>query len=157
ADGEVVALGEIEQGDGQYSACGWWLRRNGTTFVCAPKLPGPSRYHAAKGVLIESWDAALPSRGEPFGVAARTGRLLQIADGRWQELDSFRCLGRPFDDALNEAGSSGLATWQRETTRRLIATARIAKANLESDAAISRLEQALAVDGCNPEAWRLLG
>ena len=66
-------------------------------------------------------------------------------------------MGRPLSEALGEAGARTLAVWQQDTVQQLTRAASRASEGLETDVAIARLEDALAVDGCAPETWRLLG
>jgi cytochrome c-type biogenesis protein CcmH/NrfG len=82
---------------------------------------------------------------------------LRILGGRWREADHFRCLGGPVERAMVEAGTSGVGTWQQTATAQLTLAARRASDALETDRAIELLGDALAIDGCNTGAWRLLG
>jgi hypothetical protein len=137
--------------------CGWWLRRRGTTFVCAPMLSPQSRFSAADGELVESWDADLPGGRAPQGGSLSTGRILRLTDGRWREVDYFRCLAAKPADAMRQAGSNGIGLWQREMVQRWTAAARHAKDGLDTDTARAQLHEALRVDACDAEAYRLLG
>ncbi|MEW6267768.1 MAG: hypothetical protein AB1689_00555 [Thermodesulfobacteriota bacterium] len=155
----VVLAELLAGGDGEptpFGFCGWSLGGR-PEFQCAPRLGRSSRYEARHGQLVESW--AVDSAGTRVDGKAGTtsGRILLFSDGRWVETDSFRCLGRPLPEAFAEAGGQGVATWQRETVRRLTQAATRASDALQTDVAIARLRDALAVDGCAPEVWRILG
>ena len=154
--GEPLLLAEIE-GRGRTLACGWWFERSRSRFVCAPSIGGPSRYHLVERDLFELWDAELPGDGGVPRVSGTSGRSLHLVGGRWREDDPFRCLGWPLEDALREAGAQGIANWQsRGVQQRVAAAARAADA-LETGPARTLLRDAVAIDGCDPVTWRLLG
>lgn len=140
-----------------FGACGWWLRRRKAAFLCAPRLTPDSRYDVHQGQLVESWSVDSVGSQLPAKAGKQSGRKLRFVDGRWQETDSFRCLGRPVTEALKEAGRQPLETWQRDGVRRLTQSATRASEQLETDVAIARLQDALAIDGCAGDTWRLLG
>ena len=77
--------------------------------------------------------------------------------GRWAEVDSFRCLGRPLPDALEEAGRHGVRRWQRDTVRRLTRVAVHESGTFDDERATRLLRDAVLVDACDAEPWRLLG
>ena len=153
---EPVILAEVLPPEGSREglsgACGWWLRRRRAMFVCAPRLTPTSRFTARDGRLVESWQV------DALGSAGRvSGRVLSFAEGQWHETDSFRCLGVPLEQAWQRAGKQPLATWQQETVRTLVRSATRAAGGLETETAATRLHDALAIDGCVPETWRVLG
>ncbi|HEY8516838.1 MAG TPA: hypothetical protein VIS07_15120 [Candidatus Binatia bacterium] len=157
--GDPVVLAELRTGEGDGTTlglCGWALAPR-LEFVCAPRVGPGSRWETHAGALVESW--TVDSLGARVGgeSGATSGRVLVYADGRWHEVDHFRCLGKPLPAAFTEAGEQGLATWQRETVRRLTLAAKRASDALDTDVAISRLRDALQVDGCAPDVWRILG
>jgi hypothetical protein len=154
--GEPVVLAEVARAR-ETIACGWWLRRRGSRFVCAPRVGGASSYRGADGVLVEEWQADLPGTGGLERVSATSGRLLRIHGGRWREVDQFRCLALPLEAALREAGPPGVAAWQEAAVRRRVDAARRAAQSLETEQAIGFISDALAIDGCDAESWRLLG
>jgi hypothetical protein len=158
---EPVVLAELLPPEGTrdpaVGACGWWLRRRRAMFMCAPRLTATSRLDVHDGQVVESWQVDSLG-GDTAGSAGRlSGRVLRFADGNWQESDSFRCLGTPLDQAWKEAGRRSLATWQQETVRTLTRSATHASGALDTDTAAKRLQDALVIDGCAPETWRLLG
>lgn len=158
---EPVVLAELLAADDAreplLGACGWWLRRRRAMFLCAPRLTPTSRFETREGQLAESWHVDALG-GNASAIGGRTsGRVLRFTDGQWQETDSFRCLGTPLDQAWKQAGRQPLATWQHETVRTLQKAATRAAGGLDGDAASARLRDALAIDGCAPETWRLLG
>lgn len=158
---EPVVLAELLSPDGAreplVGACGWWLRRSRSMFACAPRLTPTSRFETHDGQLVESWQVDALGGGAAASGGRVSGRVLRFADGQWQETDSFRCLGTPLDQVWKQAGRQPLATWQRETVRTLTKSATRAAGGLDGDTASARLRDALAVDGCAPETWRLLG
>jgi hypothetical protein len=154
--GEPVLLAEIHRGN-ESIACGWWLRRRGTTFVCAPRATVSSSYRTVDGALVESWEAFLPEIGGDVRVSGKTGRLFGILGGRWREADHFRCLAWPLEDALRQAGPPGLDAWQRSAVRQRVAAARRESDALETGRAVALLNDALSIDGCDAVTWRLLG
>lgn len=161
ASEEPVVLVELlppgDASDAQVGACGWWLRRRRAAFLCAPRLTPTSRYDVRRGQLVETWSVDGVG-GRAAGDAGRTsGRVLRFVDGQWQESDSFRCLGKPLQEAFHEAGLRTLAEWQLDSARRLTRAATRAADALDTDLALSRLRDALAIDGCAPETWRVLG
>lgn len=158
---EPVVLAELLLPEGArdplFGACGWWLRRRRATFLCAQRLTPTSRFETHDGELVETWQVD-PLGGAATGNAGRaSGRVLRFVEGQWQESDTFRCLGTPLDQAWKQAGRQPLATWQQETVRTLTKSATRAAGALDTDTAAARLRDALAVDGCAPETWRLLG
>lgn len=160
--GDPVVLAELLRADGavapSFGACGWWLRPRKAAFLCAPRLTPESRYDVHQGQLVESWPVDSVGSHVPSAKAGRqTGRKLRFDDGRWQETDSFRCLGRPLEQALAEAGRRSVEAWQRDGVRRLTQAATRAADRIETDVAIARLQDALAIDGCAPDTWRILG
>lgn len=158
---EPVVLAELFGADGErdpfFGACGWWLRRRKAAFLCAPRLTPDSRYALHQGQLVESWPVDSVGAQLPGKAGKQSGRKLRFVDGRWQESDSFRCVGRPLDEAFAEAGRRTVEDWQQDSVRRLTKAAVRASEQLETDVAIARLQDALAVDGCAAETWRLLG
>jgi hypothetical protein len=158
---EPVVLAELLLAEGErpplFGACGWWLRRRKPTFLCAPRLTPDSRFEVHQGQLIESWSVDAVGGQAAAEAGTRSGRQLRFVDGHWQETDSFRCLGRPLADAFKEAGTQSLLGWQQDTVQRLTKAATRAADSLETEVATSRLKDALAVDGCTPETWRVLG
>jgi len=158
---DPVVLAELFLPDGErdpyFGACGWWLRRRKPAFLCAPRLTPDSRFDVHRGELVESWSVDSVGARVPSKAGSHTGRKLRFVEGRWQETDSFRCVGRPLAEAFQEAGSATLSEWQQDTVRRLTKAATRAGDELETDVAIARLQDALAADGCSPETWRLLG
>jgi hypothetical protein len=110
-----------------------------------------------EGQLVESWQVDSLGGDAASNAGRVSGRVLRFADGSWQEGDSFRCLGTPLDQAWQQAGRRSLATWQQDTVRTLTRSATHAAGGLDTDVAASRLRDALVVDGCAPETWRLLG
>lgn len=158
---EPVVLAELLFPEGArdplFGACGWWLRRRHATFLCAQRLTPTSRFETRDGELVETWKVD-PLGGAATGNAGRSsGRVLRFADGQWQESDTFRCLGTPLEQAWKQAGRQPLATWQQETVRTLTKSATRAAGGLDTETAAARLRDALAIDGCAPETWRLLG
>ena len=158
---EPVVLAELLPPDDAreplVGACGWWLRRRRAMFACAPRLTPTSRFETHDGQLVETWQVDALGGNATASGARTSGRVLHFADGQWQETDSFRCLGTPLDQAWKQAGRQTLATWQQETVRTLTKSATRAAGGLDGDTAAARLRDALAVDGCAPETWRLLG
>jgi len=159
---DPVVLGELLRADDapepSLGACGWWLRRRKAAFLCAPRLTPDSRYDVHQGQLVESWSVdSVGSHVVAAKAGRQTGRKLRFVDGRWQETDNFRCLGRPLEQALAEAGRRPVETWQRDGVRRLTQAATRAADQLETDVAIARLHDALAIDGCASDTWRILG
>jgi hypothetical protein len=154
--GDPVLLAAI-QGGPESAACGWWLRRRGTSFVCAPAIGGASSYASADGFLVETWSAELPGKGGLDRASGASGRMLRIYGGRWREADRFQCLAWRLGDALREAGPAGVAAWQQTSVQRLIGAARRAGESLETDRAIGLLADAIAIDACTADTWRLLG
>lgn len=158
---EPVVLADLQRADDAperaFGACGWWLRRRKAAFLCAPRLTPDSRYDVHQGQLVESWSVDSLGAQLPAKAGKLSGRKLRFVEGRWQETDSFRCLGRPVAEALKEAGRQPLETWQRDGVRRLTQSATRASEQLETDVAIARLQDALAIDGCAGDTWRLLG
>lgn len=158
---EPVVLGELLPPEGARDelsgACGWWLRRRRAMFLCAPHLTPTSRFEARDGRLVETWQVGALG-GRATGDTRRvSGRVLRFDDGQWQESDAFRCLGIPLGQAWKEAGRQPLGTWQQETVRTLVKSATRAAGGLETATATARLRDALAIDGCVAETWRVLG
>lgn len=158
--GEQVVLAEIlqrgEDGAVTAGACGWALGRR-SLFVCAPRMTPTSRYEQHDGQLVESWQVDTVGARAARSGAMRNGRVLRWANGSWSETDAFRCLGRPLADAFRDAGVQPLGRWQEESVRRLLQAAKRQSAALETDAAIALLRDAIAIDGCSSDAWRVLG
>lgn len=158
---EPVVLGELFLPEGErepfFGACGWWLRRRKPTFLCAPRLTPDSRFEVHHGQLVESWSVDAVGAKIASKAGTRSGRQLRFVDERWQETDSFNCLGRPLAEAFKEAGTQTLTLWQQNTVGLLTKAATRAAESLETDVATARLQDALATDGCVPETWRLLG
>jgi len=154
--GEPVLLAEIG-GASTSAACGWWLRRRGTTFVCAPRVVASSSYRSMGRVLVETWQIALPGTEGEEGLSGASGRLFRILGGRWRQEDEYHCMAWSLEAALREAGPPGLAAWQTAAVRQRVVAARRASDALETDQAIALLRDALAIDGCDPTAWRVLG
>jgi hypothetical protein len=153
---EPLLLAEIE-GRGRTLACGWWFERSRSRFVCAPSIGGPSRYRLVDRALFETWEAELPGDGGVPGVRGTSGRSLHLVGGRWREEDPFRCLGWSIEDALREAGTQGIASWQTRGVQQRVAAAMRAADDLEPGTARSLLRDAVAIDGCDANAWRILG
>jgi hypothetical protein len=158
---ENVALAELLLAEGEhdplFGVCGWWLHHRKPAFLCVPRLTPDSRFEAHQGQLVESWPVDAVGQQVTSKAGTRSGRQLRFVDGHWQETDSFRCLGRPIADAFKEAGTQTLLAWQQDTVRRLTKAATRAAESLDTDLATSRLEDALAADGCAPDVWRVLG
>lgn len=158
---EPVVLAELLPADGSndplLGACGWWLRRRRAMFSCAPRLTPTSKLEVHDGQLVETWQVDPLGGGAARDAGRVSGRVLRFAEGRWQETDSFRCLGTPLDQAWKQAGRRPLAAWQEQTVRTLTRSATRAAGGLETETASARLRDALVVDGCAPETWRLLG
>lgn len=155
ASGDLVLLARLDL-SGEAAACGWWLVPGRPQFVCAPRIDGTSTLAASRGDLIESWASRYP----PPSVAdpGRTGRVLQLSPvGRWSEIDGFRCLVRPLADVLTETRVGRIRRWQRDTVRRLTRVALHQSRTFEDDRAAGLLRDALEVDACDAEPWRLLG
>jgi hypothetical protein len=95
------------------------------------------------------------TRDFPFG--GFTGRALGLSSGRWTTLGEFRCLAASLDDALRDVGWKEFESWQHESVRRLVTASRRAADELKTDVALARLRDALELDRCNADAWRLLG
>lgn len=159
--GEPVALVELFKGDGEHDSplgvCGWTLGARRLGFLCAPRLTPDSRFDVHQGQLVESWSVDAVGVQIASRAGTRSGRQLRFADGRWQETDSFRCLGRPLPEAFKRAGTQTLLAWQQDTVRRLTKAATRSAELLDTDVATARLQDALATDGCAPETWRILG
>ncbi len=154
-EGEPAVLAELV-GPEESSTCGWWLAARRPRFLCAPKVGGPSRYEAYGDLLVESWqtDFPPPALSEP----TRTGRMVRLSPrGRWAEVDSFRCLGRPLSDVRSEAGRGGVRRWQRDSVRRLSRVALHQSRTFDDERASGLLRDAIAIDACDAEPWRLLG
>ena len=153
--GEPAILAELD-GEKESMTCGWWLAEKRPRFLCAPKIAGESRYETYRDELVESWETEFP----PAGLAepTRTGRMLRLSPaGRWTEVDSFRCLGRPLAESLEEAGRHRLRRWQRDTVRRLSRVALHESRAFADERASRLLRDAVIVDACDAEPWRLLG
>ncbi|HZR85012.1 MAG TPA: hypothetical protein VFD92_28210 [Candidatus Binatia bacterium] len=155
-DGQPIELAVVAHGADSV-ACGWWIRRHGTRFVCAPQIGGPSTYRVVDGALVEEWQAALPGSGGLAGVSGKSGRVLGVYGGSWRETDRFQCLGRPLEQARRDAGVAGVGAWQTGAVRERVSGARRAAQALDTDQAVGLLQDALAIDGCDPDAWRMLG
>ncbi|MFM7143150.1 MAG: hypothetical protein ACKO2K_14685 [Alphaproteobacteria bacterium] len=153
---EPLLLAEIE-GRGRTLACGWWFERSRSRFVCAPSIGGPARYRLVDRDLFETWEAELPGDGGVPDVSGTSGRSLHLVGGRWREEDPFRCLGWSIEDALREAGAQGIASWQARGVQQRVAAAERAADALEPRTARSLLRDAVVIDGCDPNTWRLLG
>lgn len=158
---EPVVLAELLASDGPraapFGACGWWLRRRRAMFVCAPRLTPSSRFAAHDGRLVETWQVDSVGGGAAGDAGRVSGRVMRFDDGQWQETDSVRCLGLPLEQAWQRAGRQPLATWQQESVRVLVRSATHAAGGLDTETAATRLRDALAIDGCAPETWRVLG
>lgn len=155
ATGEPIVLVALRSAV-ESSTCGWWIRAGRPRFLCAPRIRGPSRHRAVGDALIESWSTDYPP--EPLASPTVTGRMLRLTPaGRWSEVDSFRCLGRPLDDVLVEAGRIGVRRWQRDSIRRLTRVARHQSRTFADDRAVGLLRDAIAIDACDAIPWRLLG
>ena len=159
---QPVLLAElVGPGGGTVSACGWWVRPGGPTFVCAPKTVFASTFEAREGDVIERWRTDLPgppgdaADDEPSG--GWTGRVLRFATRGWEEAGSFRCLARPLGDVLDQVEPQGLSAWQREMVLRLRGLARADAQRLDTDGALAQLQDALDLDRCDAETWRLIG
>jgi len=153
--GELVLLAELHGAEGT-SACGWWLGRDRPRFLCAPKVGRASRYEARRGLLVESWQTDFPPAA--LSPPTRTGRMVRLsADGGWTEVDSFRCLGRPLAEAIDQAGARGMRRWQHDSVARLLRAARSQSRRFDDERAATLLRDAIATDSCAAEPWRLLG
>lgn len=153
--GEPTVLAALDAPK-ESSTCGWWISARRPRFLCAPKVAGPSEYDVVEGLLVESWqtDFPPPSLAEP----TRTGRIVSLTSaGRWAEVDSFRCLGRPLLDVAAEAPRGGIRRWQRDSTRRLIRVAHHQSKAFDDERAVGLLRDAITIDACDAEPWRLLG
>lgn len=153
---EPLLLASIE-GRGRTLACGWWFERSRSRFVCAPSIGGPAEYRLVEHELFETWEAELPGDGGVPRVSGTSGRSLHLVGGRWREDDPFRCLGWTIEDALREAGAQGIATWQSRGVQQRVAAAERAADSLDLGTARSLLRDAVVIDGCEPNTWRLLG
>lgn len=155
ATGDPVVLAELS-GPREASMCGWWISPRGPRFLCAPKITGPSKYEVIEGLLVESWQTDFPPPS--LSAPTRTGRMFRLSpSGRWSEIDSFRCLGRPLRDVAAETHRGGIRRWQRDSIRRFARVARHQSDAFEDERATNILRDAVAVDACDAEPWRLLG
>jgi hypothetical protein len=153
--GLPVLLADLRSSEGGKAVCGWWLSPERPRLVCAPASARPSSHRAWLDMLIESWDADAPSpSGRAPGVS---GRVLVFAGGGWREADGFRCLGGKLEGALRDAETQPLGEWQRAAVGSRRAAALAADGRGESEAALELLRDALEIDGCDVENWRLVG
>ncbi len=153
--GDAVVLAEMEEGQG-VRACGWWLPAGSPRFLCAPKVVGPSRYDTVGALLVESWPADFPPM--PEGRIPLTGRMFRLSPtGRWSEVEGFRCLGLRLEEAVAEAGGVGLRRWQRDGVARRVRVALRESRAFDDEQAIELLRDAIVIDSCAAEPWRLLG
>lgn len=155
AVGDPVVLAELE-GPRASSMCGWWISRRSPRFLCAPKIAGPSTYAVVEGLLVESWETDFPP--EALSAPTRTGRMFRLsAAGRWAEVDSFRCLGRPLAEIAKDAPRGEIRRWQRDSIHRYARVARHQSEAFEDERATELLRDAVTVDACDAQPWRLLG
>jgi hypothetical protein len=100
---EPVVLVELfadeQESEPSFGVCGWWLDRRKPTFLCVPRLTPQSRFDVYEGQLVESWSVDAIGVQVASKAGTRSGRRLRFDDGRWQETDSFRCLGKPVAEA----------------------------------------------------------
>lgn len=152
---QPVLLAELAA-PSESSTCGWWISPQRPRFLCAPKVARASIHSVVDGLLVESWETEFP----PLSVAppTRTGRMVRLSPaGRWAEIDSFRCLGKPLAEATAEATRGGVRRWQRDSIRRLTRVARHRSETFDDERASSLLRDAIAIDSCDADPWRLLG
>lgn len=153
--GEPTVLATLDAPK-ESSTCGWWIAARRPRFLCAPKVAGHSEYDVVEGLLVESWQTDFPpsSLAEP----TRTGRMVRLSSaGRWAEVDSFRCLGRPLLEVAAEARRGGVRRWQRDSIRRLSRVAHHQSEVFDDERAVALLRDAIAIDACDAQPWRLLG
>jgi len=153
--GRKVLVADLRSGRGETAVCGWWLSIDRPRLVCAPIMSPRSDHHAWLDMLLETWDADSPTR--PVRAPGMSGRVMVFAKGDWRGIDSFRCLGWKLDRALREAGEQPLGEWQRATIRAHRAAALAAANRGETEVALARLRDALDLDACDVEIWRIMG
>jgi len=153
--GRKLFLADLRSGRGDTAVCGWWLSIDRPRFVCAPSTPRQSDHHAWMDMLLDTWEADSPTR--PVRDPGTSGRVMAFAKGDWREIDSFRCLGWKLDRALREAGEQPLGQWQRAAIQADRAAALAAANRGENGVALARLRDALDLDACDVEVWRILG
>jgi hypothetical protein len=154
-NGRELLLADLRSGRGEAAVCGWWLSADRPRLVCAPVMSRRSDHSVWLDMLLESWEADSPTR--PVHPPGTTGRVLGFSGGGWREIDSFRCLGWKLDRALREAGTEPLGKWQRTAAESRRTAALAAADRHETPAALALLRDAVDLDGCDVETWRLLG
>lgn len=150
-----ILLADLRSRDGSAAVCGWWLSSDRPRLVCLPAMPRPSELSAWSDMLIQTWDAGSPT--PPVRAPGINGRVLVFGGGGWRELDSFRCLGWKLDRALREANQQPLGEWQRGATQARRAAALAAAERGDARAARALLGDALDLDACDIETWRIAG
>lgn len=153
--GRSAVFAELVSREGVRTLCGWRLSARRPELLCAPSFGKRSRYRAHRGALLETWPSGAPT--EPLRPAGISGRTLVLTDDGWRELDAFRCLSQDLERALAEAEPQRLGRWQRNQIASRRSAAFRAIDRLEAKAAAALLEDALAIDACDVDTWRILG